>query len=228
MAGFNGKGPPRSLDTWEGVFAAQWLQISGPLRSYYHCCTRTAPEKALGVVYKKMTTDLGVLLFVPVQKTRRGGVGGHYILFTLVGVAHKTEQALVIVSPSRLKMNDREPPIRRCTCGQSGGGVGRPYRARSRCQYDTPARFVPRRTGSSVELKTALRLKLSPLLLPRLSGLVRCQSILEITPIVVTKPSKIEVIRVRAAEARSTLLRTRLASPGRTARYSTRKYWRLA
>ena len=82
MAGFNGKGLPRSLDTWEGVFAAQWLQISGPLRSYYHCCTRTAPEKALGVVYKKMTTDPGVLLFVPVQK-RVAGVRVDIISFSL-------------------------------------------------------------------------------------------------------------------------------------------------
>ena len=99
MAGFNGRGPSRLLDTREGVFAAQWLQMSGSLRSCYRCCTRPASEKALGVVYKEMTSGPGVLLFVPVQKTCRGSVGGHCIPFTLVGVAHKTEPGLVIVSP---------------------------------------------------------------------------------------------------------------------------------
>lgn len=56
----------------------------------------------------------------------------------------------------------------------------------------------------------------------------QCQNTPEITRIAVISQSQSEVIPIRAAEAQSTLLQTRLGSPGRIAQYLTPKFWRLA
>ena len=104
--------------------------------------------------------------------------------------------------------------------------MGHLSRASSHQRYKYTSQTRPRRTDCSVQ--QSLRLELGPL--PLLSPLkpVRCRNTLEITPIVVIKRSKAEATPVSAAEARSTLLQTKLISPGQIAPCSTRRSWRPA